>query len=533
MKSPPPFEPPSSGLRTSWERSRGHGLRSDQPLPDAPVPRVELSDRLEANARLLTFSRPVIENLYQQIGSPSSTVLLADGHGVILSTVGCPDFLDRAASVALSVGTQWREADMGTNAIGTALHTGRTVAVHGDEHYLDRNRFLACVATPILAPGGGIAGILDISTDARAGLSHANALLRTTAELIEHRLIESLDGGFLSIQFHTRPDLVGSPLEALVVFDEDGRLVASNRPARSLLALDPRRPSAQCHECFAISWAGLMGRAAVCQDAPFPLSNLSGRTYSARARLHATRHKATAGMRTTSPQGVSRLLAMRSDDARITVVIDTLRRGANTKRPFLIAGETGSGKTHLVHAFHEDYRSGPDTPLITLDCTTVSSDAGTAARETLAALRQASGGHLMLEQVGDLSFASQAGLFCAAATDADARLIATTTRPLAVLASERRFDFTAFEACGGQAVSLPPLRERSDFRMLVRTFVREFSLGRPIHVCPDAIELLRRHNWPGNLSELRSRLKLVVALMGDEANQLCPEDIPAEFLEDV
>lgn len=524
-------KPPSSELRSSWERSRSHGLTPGQPLPDSPALRADLSDRLEANARLLTFSRPAIENLYQQIGSPSSTVLLADRDGLILSTVGCPDFLDRAARVALSRGARWREADMGTNAIGTALHTGSIVAVRGEEHFLDRNRFLTCLATPILAPSGGILGILDISTDARADLSHANALLNTTVELIEHRLIDTLDEGFISLHFHTRPDLIGGPLEALAVFDEDGRLIASNRCARRLLALDPHHPVARCDECFATPWGGLVGWAALRQKRPFPLRSLRGQTFCASARLraqHGIRH-GRASPRETPVR--SRVAAMALGDARIAELVASLERFGDGARPLLIEGETGTGKTHLTEALHEDHRAVATASLITLDCATVAPDAG-GLDEARDALRRAAGGTLVLRQVGHLALAHQARLFAEGVTAPLTRLIATTTRPLPTLIATGQFALAAFQAHGGRTVQLPPLRERSDFDRLMRQFVRELGAGRDIHVCPEVVALLRRHRWPGNLTELRNRLKLILALIGDEADRLCPEDLPEGLLDD-
>lgn len=531
MDSAFPSKPPSPALRSSWARSRAHGLSPDQPLPDVPVAHAELADRLEANARLLTFSRPAIENLYQQIGNPSSTVLLADRDGLILSAVGCPDFLDRAGQVALSPGARWREADVGTNAIGTALHTGGFTAVRGAEHYLDRNRFLTCVATPILAPSGGILGILDVSTDARADLSHANALLHTTAELIEHRLIETMNGGFLSVHFHNRPDLIGSPLEALAVFDEDGRLIASNRAARRLLALDPRHPAARCDECFATPWGGLVGWAALRQNRPFPVRTLRGLTCCALARLRIDRRKPHPDPRPGDSPNGSRVQEMALGDARIAAIIASLKDFGPASGPLLIEGETGSGKTHLTQALHEDRRTDPAGCLVTLDCATLTPDAHGLA-EALAALRQASGGTLVLRQVGHLRAEHQMRLYAAGVAAPATQLIATTTTPVAALTASGRFARDAFDAHGGQTVQLPPLRERNDFDALTRRFVRELCADRHVYVCPDAVTRLRRHNWPGNLTELRSRLRLILALIGDDAGQLCPEDIPDELFDD-
>lgn len=517
-------------LLASWERSKSFGLTADQPLPDATLARADLNERLEANARLLTFSRPALENLHRQIGSPASTVLLADREGVILSAVGDAAFLDRAARVALGPGACWSEAEKGTNAIGTALQAGRTLAVLGEEHFLRRNHFLNCVATPILAPGGGVLGILDVSTDAHVDISHADALLRTTAELIEHQLIQSLDHGFLMLHFHPRVELLDSPLEALMVFDEEGKLIASNRAARNLLALDPTHPSASCEHCFATPWRGLVRWAALQQSTPFPLRSLNGHTYVARAILTPRRAPASSRPRAEErvPAPLRQLDAMRLGDAGVEKMLGRVEASARMRAPLIIEGETGSGKSHLAQAIHHDYH-GSDAPLITLDCTTL---CGTdeSARHAMAALIQAVGGTLLVKEIGALPVELQTKLFEHSAQN-NVRLLVTTTTPLRQLEARQRFARAAFDACHGNTVALPPLRARSDFDALVRLFVREYSSERNLYVCPDALARLRQHTWPGNLRELRNQLRLILALMGDEANQLCPEDIPPDLFD--
>lgn len=527
MDSATPPIPLSAALRESWARCHRHGLDPDEPLPTHALARADLADRLEANARLLTFSRPVIENLYRQIDCPASTVLLTDSQGLILSALGDTAFLDRAARVALSPGVEWTEAAMGTNAIGTALQLGEVVTVQGDEHFFTRNRVLTCVATPILAPTGGIAGILDISTDARADLSHADALLRTTAELIEHRLVESLDDGFLTLRFHSRQDLIGTPFEGLAVFDESGRLLACNRAARSQLRLYREFPDTSFAECFATDWRRLIDWAALGHATPFPLRTAVAGTCVARATLRGQRRHSPAA-ETPAPPRSTVVDAINLGDERVATALATLATWAQESGPLLIAGETGTGKRHLVHAFHHDHAE--QRPLVTLDCAAVA--AGPQLRaETEHALRQAEGGILYLIDSEALPYAEQVFLFRAASSST--RIIAATRVPLVQLHEQQRIPFGTFDACGGRRIELPPLRERSDFDALVRRFVRDACPDRPVYVCPDALALLRRHRWPGNLSELNNRLRLILALMGDDAGQLCPEDIPEELLEPV
>lgn len=528
--SPDPATLAPLDLHASWARSREFGLRPDDALSDALVSPADLRDRLEANARLLTFSRPVIENLFRQIGCPSSTLLLTDCDGLILSAIGDTGFLDRATRVALCPGAEWSEAAMGTNAIGTALTTRKAVAVEGSQHYLARNRFLTCVATPIFSPTGGVAGILDISTDARANLSHADALLRTTAECIEHRLIENLGEGFLSLHFHTRPDLLGSPLEGLVLFDEAGRLLASNRAARALLQLHGEFPQGSYPECFTTQWRHLVAWAAFGPLTPFPLRTLHGQTCIARAELllpQAPRSRRQA--KGDEAPGRAEAPPAPDTDPRLThasMLVAEWHRN-RCAGPLLLCGETGTGKRHLLYQHCRNH--GIDMLPLELDGRSLAARAQAGRDELEDALRQTENGLLYLTDVDLLPAEARSRLFEAAGSSH--RIVAASRHPLAREAEGNGLDQATLARHGAHIVTLPPLRERTDFAHLVHRFVREACPGRPIRVLPEAIDRLRRYPWPGNISELASRLRLMLALVGDDSTELRPDDIPDELLE--
>ena len=69
----------------------------------------------------------------------------------------------RAAKVALLPGFSWNEAEVGTNAVGTALVERRPMEVRGAEHYSEANGILFCAAAPIHDPFGELVGLLDLS----------------------------------------------------------------------------------------------------------------------------------------------------------------------------------------------------------------------------------------------------------------------------------------------------------------------------------------------------------------------------------
>jgi transcriptional regulator of acetoin/glycerol metabolism len=82
-----------------------------------------------------------------------------------------------------------------------------------------------------------------------------------------------------------------------------------------------------------------------------------------------------------------------------------------------------------------------------------------------------------------------------------------------------------------RSIRLPALRERTDFAHLVSRLVHAACGARAVHMHAQTIARLQRHTWPGNISELRSCLRLMLALLADEDTDLRPQDIPDEILD--
>lgn len=228
-----------------------------------------------------------MESLHQQLGSPTLTVLLADNRGLILSLVG-------AAEPAASTGHLQPERTSASSQPAASLGLinpallAEPLAHPGPVQQSLRlpGRTVLGVAAPIMAPDGGVLGLLDFAASPRENnFSHANALLQTTAAIIEHRLIETDEEGYLVLHFHTHAGVLGSPLEALAVFDCDSRLLASNRVASNLLALDATTHPVTSPDCFRTHWAGLVDQASAHRTEPFMLRAHRGGAFYARASL--------------------------------------------------------------------------------------------------------------------------------------------------------------------------------------------------------------------------------------------------------
>ncbi len=571
----------SALIRESWRRSTEAGLRPDDRADGMVAARSELTERLEANARLIAYAQPVIEHLHQQIARSSSMVLLADRDGMVLRAVGDSGFVERASRISLTPGAVWSEQTMGTNAIGTALVEGRSVTVQGTEHYLARNGFLTCIATPILAPTGGVLGILDISSDVRVTHSHARALLNTTVEMIENRLIEGLPDGYLELRFHPSAEMIDSPLGGLALFDEMGQFCCCNRRARALLGLEcetPPQPAGSFGQFFLTPWHRLLDHALRHGQQPLRLRTGSGRELAATACLRtsgqgrATRlapppaaAPATSGTpprtlrQTPLPSDTERdLAALDLGDERMHGAIQRALRIAEHDIPLLIQGETGSGKEVFARAFHHSglRRNGP---FVAVNCAAIPASlieaelfgyvagayTGANPHGADGKLRAAHGGTLFLDEIGDMPLSLQAVLLRVVETrrvaplgggpeeTIDIGLVCASHRPLRELAAAGSFRSDLFFRLSGMTVSLPPLRERSDFAALVHGILAEMAPSAELAIATEALELLRAHPWPGNLRQLRNVLRLAAALMGEGEHRIERQHLPQEILDEI
>jgi DNA-binding NtrC family response regulator len=225
---------------------------------------------------------------------------------------------------------------------------------------------------------------------------------------------------------------------------------------------------------------------------------------------------------------------------------------APTDATVLLTGESGAGKELVARTLHERSRRGRG-PYLALNCAAVAEGlleselfghergAFTGAHTTRRGLfEEASGGTLLLDEVGDVPLKMQAQLLRvlqegevrhvggAAAISVDVRVIAATNRDLMQDVDEGRMRRDLFYRLNVVHMRVPPLRERGDdvlqlARHLLTRHAR--SLGRPVpEISDEAMARLRSHPWPGNVRELDNALARALAM--SKNNVLLPSDLP-------
>ena len=219
----------------------------------------------------------------------------------------------------------------------------------------------------------------------------------------------------------------------------------------------------------------------------------------------------------------------------------------------LIRGESGTGKELFAHSIHQ-LSSRSSMPFIKINCAAIpehlleselfgyEEGAFTGAKKggKKGKFLLADGGTLFLDEIGDMSLPMQIKLLralqegevepigAAKPIQVNVRVIAATNRPLEKMMEEKRFRDDLYYRIHVIPFHIPSLRERTeDIPMLVEHFIRKICkrTGRRItSVTPDALTVLSRYRWPGNIRELENVIQAAVHL--STGDKLTLESLP-------
>ena len=221
-------------------------------------------------------------------------------------------------------------------------------------------------------------------------------------------------------------------------------------------------------------------------------------------------------------------------------VMNVVRIVAKSDSVTLIQGETGTGKEVIAQAIHNQ-SSRSRGPFVKLNCAAIPGplleselfghERGAftgAVTQTKGRFQQADNGTLFLDEIGDLPLELQPKLLrvlqeqeferlgSGHTVRVNVRVVAATNQDLASLVSAKQFRADLFYRLNVIPIYLPPLRERrEDIPELVEHFIRKVSarLNKFVDGVPEEVmELLKSHDWPGNIRELQNFVERAVVM---------------------
>jgi transcriptional regulator of acetoin/glycerol metabolism len=516
-------------ILASWWRSRQWNVAADH---------IELNYLRDPDLEttLARTADPVLRNLHEQLDGQPISIVLTDAAGLVLTRLTADHDLERHLDgVKLAPGFSYAEEHVGTNGIGTALESGGPAHVFGHEHYAEHLEGLACAGVPIHDPvSGKTVGVIDLTCWRKNADPLLISLVKSTADQITQALLAAgssrdlhllqeyvracrrtggivlaLGNDVVMLNDHARQvldpgdqsALIGHATEALA--RRSPGAVSVDLPSGVVARMFCRRISDDGRFADGVVHVKLVAAAVAVPEMPVPRSAmyLPGLVGS----------------------GVLWLRACREAEALY-----------DSSDWMTIEGETGVGKLALARAVHQ--RRNPAAPFHVLDADSASQDWLTKARRELLD----GSGMLVIRHV-DVLTARQMHSLASALQEArnaqrgegqrddgkredgqdELRVAITLHRKQAAADLTRLLRF--FQG----TVELPPLRHHiEDLHELVPFFLARLSQQGRLTCSPEAMQLLLRHNWPGNTEQLWQVLKQVVQRR--RAGVIMPKDLPPE-----
>ncbi|MEV7382815.1 sigma-54-dependent Fis family transcriptional regulator [Streptomyces lydicus] len=507
-------------IAASWWRSRTWEIAADHlQLPYVKDPNLDTP--------LVRGAGTILQRLQEQMSDEPVSIILTDPTGTVLDRRTTESRLEqRLDQVQLAPGFSYAEQFVGTNGIGTALEGGEATGVFGPEHYAENLDDLGCAGVPVRHPvTGRLLGLLDLTCWSDDASPLLLTLAKTTVRQIEQELT-TLTGlrEFALFQEYLRACQRSSG----VVFALNNDVVMMNDHARKVLS------TADQSALLTTAAEAMMGSKRVSIDVTLP-SGERARLFCAPVhtssgpaggviRVRLTGSALAPASATAAPQTVLPGLAGSSSVWQGTC--EQVSGHYRQSEWVTLKGEAGTGKLALLRAVHRHHDPTGSFHVLDVAETTGGKDLLARLKQEL---QQSSGGTLVLQHIDRLP----TGLGQAVATllhqhhrrvdQAGQRYwVAATHHPVTEGAGLDDL-LRLFPA----SVEVPPLRRHTDdLGELVPFLLARLTSTSGLTASPATLQLLMRHTWPGNITQLRHVLSSVAQRR--RSGVLQPSDLPPE-----
>ena len=244
----------------------------------------------------------------------------------------------------------------------------------------------------------------------------------------------------------------------------------------------------------------------------------------------------------TLKRKINRVQEMIGDSEAMKKIHETTNKVAPTEARVLITGENGVGKELVARWLHSKSKRAEQS-LVEVNCAAIPSELieselfghekgsfTSAIKQRIGKFELANAGTLFLDEVGDMSLSAQAKVLRALQEgkitrvggdkeiNVDVRVIAATNKNLLKEVEEKTFRLDLYHRLNVILIHVPSLNERKeDIPLLIDKFLEDIAedYGQATKsIDKRAVEALQKHNWTGNIRELRNVVERLVILSG-------------------
>ncbi len=550
----------------SWERCISkYKLNPSTVEKPIMLTKKALRDYVAPLEDFLFFAQSGMQKLYKLLSSVGYALLLSDANGVTVDYLGNPNDERENMEAGLYPGSIWLESLMGTNGIGTCLEERRAVTVHREDHFSAAFIGSSCTAAPLFYPDGSLLGSLDASLlsspESKDSQAVALLLLNSHARLIENAYFMRKCRDAWIIRFSKMQAFVEVTTENLIAVNSDGYIVAANYNAINELSRQGGCTpiNRQLCDVFELRFEDVVNHALNKASMIFPIRAINTgiqyfATFSAPETKRAQSPENLAGAdkdqsSRTIPHSPLTLLHLASSDPLMTQNVNCAERVMNKGIPILLIGETGTGKEVFARAIHEA-SDRATKPFVALNCASIPESlieselfgykpgafTGAHIKGMRGKILQSDGGTLFLDEIGDMPLNLQTRMLRVLAereilplgseipVKVDLNVICATLRNLEDLVWKGQFREDLYFRLNGITILLPPLREREDKEVLIRNVLATISGTKDMKISDEALEVLLKYSWPGNIRELHNVLRYAHAV--NDNGTIGIEDVP-------
>ena len=514
-----------SMIAESWHLSLENGLDPFHGVGDYVLSAAEFSGQTSQYAKLINYSRPELETLYDQIAGSNFVIALGSPDGVVLDTLADTQFGYSSAGKAVIPGSVWTEELRGTNALGTCLRTRKPVQVYGGEHYLRVHSDVSCISAPIFDGRGNLAGILDASCRSTIRQQHTAALVQMSAGNIENSLIRNSHDNCIIIQFHPRQEYLNTLSAGLLVLDASFRVVAANRRGNAFISSEKNLMGKHFNELFDNNIESLMRHLAageVLRVRDNVGSAVSIRCVANKAAFALARMSSPGA---ELPNSASRVRAKNHfrdvviNDKALGTQLSKMSSILHENPVIHIRGDLGTGKSLTARMLHA--ASEREGEFVNIDCSMLTDS---TVKEVFFGTEDASTGILGRAKFGTLHL-DNVDLLPKSIHPAIKHLIThqEIMNPITfqgdatniLLLSSTSVELKKSEFINGlhllltgHEIKLPNTRDRSDLREIILNIVSYKSPN--LKFDDNALDLLLSYDWPENFHEVRNIIDQLV-----------------------